>query len=143
MSKNTSTQRSHQQWARLRFSVVGPLLASPPARGELQGRLQELAAQKWRHPITAEWVQFGLSTIERWFYLAAHAKQDPLSVLQRKLRSDLGQHPALSLALREALVLQYRQHPSWSYQLPITWPRWRSKRPNWVRPRRMPRCCVS
>jgi transposase InsO family protein len=117
MSNNTPIQRSHQQWARLRFSVVGPLLASPPPRGELQARLQELAGQKWRHPITAQWVRFGLSTIERWYYLTLHEKQDPVAALQRKLRSDLGQHPALSLALREALVLQYRQHPNWSYQL--------------------------
>ncbi len=117
MSDNAPIIRSHQQWARLRFSVVGPLLACPPSRGELQARLQELAARKWRHPITGESVQFGLSTIERWYYLARHEKQDPVRALQRKLRSDLGQHPALSLALREALVLQYRQHPSWSYQL--------------------------
>jgi transposase InsO family protein len=117
MSENTPIQRSHQQWARLRFSVVGPLLASPPSRGELQARLQELAAQKWRHPISAQWVQFGASTVERWYYLALNEKQDPVAALQRKLRSDLGQHPGLSLPLREALVLQYRQHPNWSYQL--------------------------
>lgn len=109
--------RSHQAWARLRFSVVGPLLASPPSRGELGGRLEELAGCKWRHPISGQWVQFGLSTIERWYYLARKEKQDPVSALRRKLRSDSGQHPGLSLALRQALVLQYRQHPSWSYQL--------------------------
>ena len=117
MSENSPLIRSHQQWARLRFSVVGPLLASPPSRGELQASLEELAARKWRHPTSGEWVQFGLSTIERWYYLARHEKQDPVTALQRKRRSDSGQHPGLSLALREALVLQYRQHPSWSYQL--------------------------
>jgi len=117
MSENTPFLRSHQRWARLRFSVVGPLLASPPPRGELQARLQELAARHWRHPITGEWTQFGSSTIERWYYRALNEKQDPLAALQRKLRSDLGEHPGLSLALREALSLQYRQHPSWSYQL--------------------------
>ena len=117
MPENTPILRSHQQWARLRFSVVGPVLASPPPRGELQARLQELAARKWRHPMTEQWVQFGASTIERWYYRALHEKQDPVSALQRKLRSDRGEHPGLSLPLREALVLQYRQHPSWSYQL--------------------------
>ena len=117
MSENTPILRSHQQWARLRFSVVGSLLASPPQRGELQTRLRELAAQPWRHPITAQWVQFGLSTIERWYYTARQQQQDPVKALQRKLRSDCGQHPSLSLAVREALTLQYRQHPHWSYQL--------------------------
>jgi transposase InsO family protein len=117
MSENTLHLRSHQQWARLRFSVVGPLLACPPQRGQLQTRLRELAAQKWRHPTTAQWVQFGLSTIERWYYTARQEKQDPVQALERKLRSDLGQHPSLSLPLRAALALQYRQHPNWSYQL--------------------------
>ena len=31
------------RWARLRFSIIGPLLASPPAPGELADRLRELA----------------------------------------------------------------------------------------------------
>jgi transposase InsO family protein len=76
-----------------------------------------LAARHWRHPITGAWTQFGASTIERWYYLARHEKQDPVAALQRKLRSDRGEHPGLSLPLREALTLQYRQHPSWSCQL--------------------------
>jgi putative transposase len=42
------------------------LLAAPPERGELQEQLKSLAAKKWHHPITGQWVQFGLSTIERW-----------------------------------------------------------------------------
>ena len=90
---------------------------SSPARGELQARLRELAARQWSHPLTGDWVQFGLSTIERWYYLARNQKLDPVHALQRKLRSDLGQRPSLSLPLREALSLQYRQHPNWSYQL--------------------------
>ena len=76
-----------------------------------------MATRRWRHPITGEWAQFGLSTIERWYYLALHEKQDPMRALQRKRRADSGQHPALTLALRQALMLQYRQHPNWSYQL--------------------------
>src|SRR5277367_3452820 len=30
------------RWARLRFSIIGPLLASPPEPGELAGRISEL-----------------------------------------------------------------------------------------------------
>lgn len=37
-------------WARLRFSIVGPLLAAPPAPGELQQALIGLSANTWRHP---------------------------------------------------------------------------------------------
>jgi putative transposase len=117
MSENLLPPRSHEQWARFRFSVVGPLLAAPPQPGELQTRLEALAAQKWRHPIGGQWVTFGRSTIERWYYTALHEKRDPVAALRRKPRSDQGQHPALSQPLREALTLQYRQHPNWSYQL--------------------------
>src|ERR1017187_7144999 len=117
MSDHPLFPRSHEQRARFRFSVWGPLLAAPPQRGELQARLEELAAQKWRHPISGQWVEFGLSTIERWYYTALNEQQDPVAALRRKVRSDQGQHPALSSQLREVLNLQYRQHPHWSYQL--------------------------
>ena len=117
MSNLSGVARSHEQWARFRFSVIGPLLAAPPDRGELQEQLESLAAKKWRHPITGQGVQFGLSTIERWFYTARNEKKDPVQALRRKIRSDQGGHPALSSKVRELLAAQYRQHPNWSYQL--------------------------
>src|SRR6516165_5746514 len=64
MSNASGLARSHERWARFRFSVIGPLLAAPPDRGELQEQLKSLAAKKWHHPITGQRVQFGLSTIE-------------------------------------------------------------------------------
>jgi len=67
--------------------------------------------------MTGEWTLLGLSTIERWYYKAARSKEGPVVVLQRKIRSDQGQHPALSSKLAEVLAVQYRQHPNWSYQL--------------------------
>ena len=115
--ENPSIPRSHEAWARFRFSVVGPLLAAPPQRGALQARLAELAAQEWRHPITGQGVQFGYSTLECWYYMALAAPADPVAALRRQIRSDSGQHPALSSPLREALAAQYHQHPNWSYQL--------------------------
>jgi putative transposase len=108
---------SHEQWARFRFSVIGPLLAAPPERGDLQEELKSLAAKKWLHPISGQQVQFGLSTIERWFYTARNQKKDPVQALRRKIRSDHGSHPALSPKLGEVLAAQYYQHPNWSYQL--------------------------
>jgi hypothetical protein len=38
------------RWARLRFAIIGPLLAAPPAAGELHDPLNALAAKAWRHP---------------------------------------------------------------------------------------------
>jgi putative transposase len=106
----------HARWARFRFSVIGRLLAAPPARGELARELSQLASQTWRHPITGARVRFGRSTIERWLYQARDA-QDPVSRLRRRVRKDAGQHPSLSTPLRTVLVAQYRAHPSWSVKL--------------------------
>jgi hypothetical protein len=110
MSNLSGCGCSHERWARFRFSVIGPLLAAPPEWGELQEQLKSLAAKKWHHPISGQRVQFGLSTIERWFYRARNQKKDPVGALRRKIRSDHGSHPALSSNLRELLAVQYRQH---------------------------------
>jgi len=117
MPNERSVSRSDRCWAHLRFSVVGPLLAAPPKRGELRGELKRLAARQWVHPITGRWVRFGVSTIERWYYRALRERSDPLDVLGRKIREDHGTHPSLSLPLRTELARQYRQHPDWSYRL--------------------------
>jgi putative transposase len=55
------------RWARLRCAILGPLLAAPPAVGDLQAALNDLAARTWRHPLTGLEVRFGASTIERWY----------------------------------------------------------------------------
>ena len=106
-----------QRWAHFRFSVIGPLLAAPPGRGRLRSELQQLAEKKWRHPISGEWVRYGASTIERWYYQALGEPKDPVGALVRKIREDQGSYPSLSAELRDEIHLQYRQHPNWSYQL--------------------------
>ena len=117
MPKEQDATGREEKWARFRFSVIGPLLAAPPDRGELKQELELLAQKKWRHPATGQWVQFGVSTIERWYYLALGEPKDPVGVLGRKIRQDCGTHPSLSIQLRPVLLEQYRQHPNWSYQL--------------------------
>jgi transposase InsO family protein len=117
MKKDEPPFRSTERWAHFRFSVIGALLAAPPARGQLQAQLQALADRTWRHPIGGHSFTLGFSTLERWYRKASAAKAGPVDVLKRKIRSDQGQHPALSAALVEQLTEQYRQHPSWSYQL--------------------------
>ena len=107
----------HERWAHLRFSVVGPLLAAPPARGELEAALEELAAKSWLHPVSGEPTRFGRSTIERWYAAARRATVDPVGVLRRKVRSDAGQQTAVGEKLQQALLEQYAEHPRWSYAL--------------------------
>jgi len=108
---------THERWSHLRFSVVGPLLAAPPAPGELRAQIQELAEKTWLHPVTGEPTRFGFSTIERWYHKARGSKTDPVGVLRRRLRSDSGRQPTLGEALRTALLAQYAAHKSWSLRL--------------------------
>jgi transposase InsO family protein len=104
------------RWARLRFSIIGPLLASPPAPGELADRLRELAHRSYQNPSTKLTIRFGASTIERWYY-DAKDEADPVRALERKVPAHAGTHPAVSAALALAIHTLYRQHPSWSFQL--------------------------
>jgi putative transposase len=103
-------------WAELRFSVIGSLLASPPSEGELGAAIEELAARRWRHPVTGQWTAFGASTIERWFYLAK-GTDDPIAALRRKVRKDAGRNKAIKAALLDEVRRQYQAYPGWSYKL--------------------------
>jgi transposase InsO family protein len=106
-----------ERWARLRFAIIGPLLAAPPAKGELQAALRELSARSWQHPVSGERVRFGMSTLERWFYAARGAGDDPVTVLRTRVRADAGRSRRVSATLMAALEAQYRQHPGWSVRL--------------------------
>jgi len=77
-------------WARLRFAIVGPLLAAPPERGALRGTLQRLAAQTWRHPTTQAPISFAVPTIERWYYAARNETRDTVGVLRQRRCKDAG-----------------------------------------------------
>jgi transposase InsO family protein len=115
--KKADHRSHHERWAYLRFAVVGQLLAAPPPKGELRGRLEELAAREWPHPITGLPVRFGVSTLERWLHKARKENRDPVRVLRRKVRTDVGAQESMTLAIREALRAQYAGHMSWSVAL--------------------------
>jgi transposase InsO family protein len=116
MMTQTPPRSTAAVWARFRFSVVGSLLSSPPARGALKTAIQDLAGKTWSHPVTGCDVQFSAVTIERWYYTALRRHDDPVGALRRAVRKDCGQ-VSLAAALAERLGLQYREHPHWSYQL--------------------------
>jgi putative transposase len=103
-------------WGQLRFSIIGGLLARPPEPGKLGEELKLLASRCYRHPSRDEWVTFGVSTIERWYYQALRAA-DPVEALSRKVRSDAGTTRAMGANLLVALGEQYADYPHWSYQL--------------------------
>ena len=113
----TTQSASAQDWARLRFAIVGPLLASPPSPGMLQAELDHLAHKEYLHPGTGRPIRFAASTIERWYYKARNHPENPLGALMRKVPEHAGTHPSLSTTLQQALRAQHQAHPSWSYQL--------------------------
>ena len=45
MTQQARGPRVHERWAHLRFSVIGQLLAAPPAKGELKAAIEALAAR--------------------------------------------------------------------------------------------------
>src|SRR5581483_639444 len=107
---------ARDRWARLRFAIIGGLLAAPPAEGELQAALEALAARTWRHPFTGLDIRFGTSTIQRWYY-AARKASDPVSVLSNQVRQDIGRFPSFSNEAAEGLRALYAEHPGWNAQL--------------------------
>jgi transposase InsO family protein len=110
------TKEDPDRWARLRFTIIGQLLAAPPPRGTLRGELEALAQKSWRHPVNGTAVRFSFPTLERWYYAARHA-QDPVAALRRHARDDAGAFRQLSAALIQALTMQYRAYPGWTVQL--------------------------
>jgi len=104
------------RWARLRFSIIGPLLSAPPTDGQLQIEIAALAKKQWLNPINGLPVTFAVSTIERWFYQSRN-ENDPVKALRTKRRADAGKSIAMTLDMKQLIKAQYREHPSWSYQL--------------------------
>lgn len=102
--------------ARLRFQIMGALLAAPAAHGELAARITALAATAWLDPTTGQTKRFSVKTIERWYYRAKD-EADPLAALARQVPSHAGTHPAMPPRLAAALEAQYRAHPRWTMQL--------------------------
>jgi len=112
----TTPDNDRDAWARLRFAVVGPLLSSPPEGRQLQLALRELAQREWTHPGRGTPVRFGVSTIERWYYLARNAT-DPVNALRRRVRLDKGRTKVLPVQITTLIRAQHREHPGWSTQL--------------------------
>jgi putative transposase len=119
MSKDKKDNESHHaHWARFRFSVIGHLLSCPPENGTLKCELEELSKKSWRHPVTGKPISFSVSTLERWLYRAKKTL-DPVTALRTKRRTDASQARVLSIEIKKIIQTQYREHPSWSYQLHI------------------------
>ena len=114
--KKKPNSQDGRHWAYFRHAVIGPLLASPPATGDLRCALKDLACRVWTHPVTGENVSFSFSTLERWYYKAVSNLQNPVDGLGRKRRVDAGRPRAMTVELRQALATQYSAHKSWTVE---------------------------
>jgi transposase InsO family protein len=115
----TDDRESWERWARLRFAIVGRLLAEPPAPGRLRGALLRLSRTPWRDPVDGETRTFAFSTLERWYYQCRNEIQDPVGVLRRHARKDAGLQPSVGADLRDAIRRQYDAHRGWTCQLHV------------------------
>ena len=113
---SSSNGGSHRdRWARLRFAIVGPLLASPPPAGQLRAEFERLSQRDWEHPSGRGPVRFAVSTIERWYYQARAEERDPVKALRRKPRADIGRDQELdgpAIVLEDACTTLVP--PSWT-----------------------------
>lgn len=114
--KTLADPPERDRWARLRFSIIGPLLACPPEPKQLGAAFTALAAKTWRHPLSGLDVRFGASTLERWYYAARRAA-DPVAALRDRPRANEGGFPSLTPLAIATLTRQYREHPGWTAQL--------------------------
>lgn len=98
------------RWARLRFQIIGQLLAAPPEAGDLAARIAELSARSRRNPTTGEVVRFSAKAIDRWFY-ATRGKDEPIRALERKVPKHAGSHQSVSAAVAVEIARLRRDHP--------------------------------
>jgi len=110
------THSPHEAFARFRFSVIGPLLSSPPPPGELRASLEALAKRTWKHPTTGAPTRFAFSTIERWYYSARDAK-NPVEALRSAVRKDIGRRRSISPAFADVARAQHRAECDWTLKL--------------------------
>jgi len=100
--------------ARFRSEIVGALTRRELDRGELRAALRELSAQRFRPPGSDVTRQFGVSTLERWFYAY---RLGGLDALRPAPRSDRGHAQELTDEQRQLLLDIRREHRSASVTL--------------------------
>jgi putative transposase len=107
--------RDHAEAVALfRAQVIGALTRSELDHGELAAELRRLAEHKYRPPGRRATKQFGVSTLERWYYAY---KRGGLDALRPDARSDRGRARELTPEQRALLLDIRREHPGASAEL--------------------------
>ena len=107
--------RDHAEAVALfRAQVIGALTRRELDRGELAAELRKLAEGKYRPPKRRATKQYGVSTLERWYYAY---RRGGLEALRPDTRSDRGRARELTPEQRELLLDIRREHPGASAAL--------------------------
>lgn len=107
--------RDHAEAVALfRAEIIGALARSELSHGELAAEIRKLAARKYRPPGRRATKQYGVSTLERWYY---SYRRSGIEALRPDARSDRGRARELTPAQRELLLDVRREHPGASAAL--------------------------
>lgn len=111
MPKKTSLRpRDHAEVIALfRSEIVGAIARREMTRGELADAFRAIAACRYRPPGRRASKQYGISTIERWYYAY---RSGGLEALRPSPRSDRGRARALTPEQRALLLDVRREHPT-------------------------------
>lgn len=115
--QNAQKITTREKWALFRFSVIARLIAFPPEKGELKEEILRLSQTEWNHPVSGKSVKIAFSTIESWYYRALEADKNPVKMLERKTRSDVGNRRTINDNLRAAIIELHKDNPNWTHKL--------------------------
>ena len=93
MSDESSTP-ARVRWARLRFQIIGQLLATPPEIGRARRAHRRAGGKSLAAPQHGRGGAISAKAIERWFDARRNA-QDPIRALERKVPKHAGMHPSV------------------------------------------------
>jgi putative transposase len=117
VSKDPLLPRDHAEVVALfRASIVGAIVQREMSRGELARAIRALAQCRYRPPGRRASKQYGISTLERWFYAY---RSGGLEALKPSPRSDRGRARELTAEQRTLLLEIRREHPTASVPLII------------------------
>jgi transposase InsO family protein len=95
--------------ALFRAEIIGGIARREMDRGDLAAAIRAIAAARYRPPGRRAGKQYGVSTIERWYYAY---RSGGLEALRPSPRSDRGRARELTPEQRELLLDVRREHPS-------------------------------
>jgi hypothetical protein len=77
MTQQARCPRVHERWAHLRFSAIGSCWRRRPTKAN-KAAIEALAGRTWQHQTAGQFVRFGFSTVQHWYYRACKEGTHPI-----------------------------------------------------------------